>query len=312
MDRMNDGAAGRTWPPLALTALGLALIAAAVLGPLILGIIEWRVSPNGLNQTYGADGAALVLLGPASLVAAWLWWRAHPVAAPLAFGVGLAALYYAVASVLGADYVQYEGNNERFFLLFLAIVILAWAGAAVGWRAMDPDPPRPGRTTARAAAVVFVLGALAIGVAWSIQLLTIAIDGALSAPGDVQAYAEAPTAFWLVRIVDLGFIVPLAIWTGVGLWRGAATATMAATGVAAFMTLQAAAVLAMGTIMLVRDDPTATPGLVVVLAPITLALAALTIRLLSAYRPTPQVPAASPPERASASHPWTPGSLPPG
>ena len=149
MDRMDAGAPGRTWPSLALTALGLALIAAAVLGPLILGIIEWRVSPNGLTQTYGADGAALVLLGPASLVAAWLWWRGHPVAAPLAFGVGLAALYYAVASVLGADYVQYEGNNERFFLLFLAIVVLAWTGAAVGWRAMDPDPPRPGRTTTR-------------------------------------------------------------------------------------------------------------------------------------------------------------------
>jgi hypothetical protein len=312
MDRTTSAPTDPTWPPLALAALGLALIAAAVLGPLVLGVIEWRVSPNGLNQTYGADGAALFLLAPASLAAAWLWRRGHPVAAPLAFGVGLAALYYAVASVLGADYVQYDGNNERFFLLFLAIVVLSWTGAAIGWRAMDPDPPRPGRTTARAAAVVFVLGALAIGVAWMIQLVTIAVDGALSQPADVQAYAEAPTAFWLVRIVDLGFIVPLAIWAGVGLWRGAATATMAATGVAAFMTLQAATVLAMGTIMIARDDPTATPALVVVLAPITLALAALTVRLLSAYRLTPPVPAASHPELTPASRPLRPGSLPPG
>ena len=311
MDRTTSGPADRIWPPIALAALGMALIAAAVLGPLVLGAIEWRVSPNGLNQTYGADGAALLLLAPASLAAAWFWRRGHPVAAPLAFGVGLAALYYAVASVLGADYVQYDGNNERFFLLFLAIVILSWTVAAVGWRAMDPDPPRPGRMMARAAAVVFILGALTIGVAWTLQLVTIAIDGALSQPGDVQAYAEAPTAFWLVRIVDLGFIVPLAVWTGVGLWRGAATATMAATGVAAFMTLQAAAVLAMGTIMIVLDDPTATPALVIVLAPITLALATLTIRLLSAYRLTPQAPAPSHPEPTPASRPWRPGSLPP-
>jgi hypothetical protein len=39
----------------------------------------------------------------------------------------------------------------------------------------------------------------------------------------------------------------------------------------------------MGVIMLLRSDPTATPGLVVVLAPITLALAFLTVRLLMTH-----------------------------
>ena len=43
------------------------------------------------------------------------------------------------------------------------------------------------------------------------------------------------------------------------------------------------AAVAMGVVMLARNDPTATPGLVVVLAPITLALAALTLRLLGGY-----------------------------
>ena len=114
----------------ALLALAGTLGAAVVLGPLALGVIEWRISANSLNQTYGADGAALVLLAPASVLAAWLCWQRRPVAAPLAFGVGLAALYYGVASVLGADYVQYAGNNERFFLLFLAIIVLSWTIAA--------------------------------------------------------------------------------------------------------------------------------------------------------------------------------------
>jgi hypothetical protein len=254
-----------------------------LLGPLALGAIEWRISANSLNQTYGADGAALVLLAPASLLAAWLAWRGRVVAAPLAFGVGLASLYYGVASVLGADYVQYAGNNERFFLLFLAIIVLSWTIGVWGWSAMDADPPRPGRVVARAAAVVFVLGGLAIAAAWLVQLATIATNGALTQAADIQAYAESPTAFWLVRIVDLGFIVPLTAWAGVGLWRGTSSAVRAATGIAAFLTLQASAVLAMGTIMLLRNDPTATPGLVIVLAPITLALAALTIRLLLSY-----------------------------
>ncbi len=279
MDRSWGGRA----PSIAMLALAAALAAAAILGPLALGLIDWRVSANSLNQTYGADGAALVLLAPAAAVAAWLWWSGRRVAAPLAFGVGLASLYYGVASVLGADYVQYEGNNERFFLLFLAIIVLSWTIAAAGWSGMGGDAPQLSRRVARATAIVFVLGGLAITAAWLVQLATIASNGALTQASDIQAYNESPSAFWVVRIVDLGFIVPLAVWAGIGLWRGSATATRAACGVAAFMTLQAAAVLAMGVIMLVRNDPTATPALVVVLAPISVALAALTIRLLVSY-----------------------------
>jgi hypothetical protein len=266
---------------LVLAGLAVVLATAAILGPLFLGTIQWRISANGLNQTYGADGAALVLLAPVAGAAGWLASRCHRLAGPLAFGVGLAALYYAIASVLGADYVQYGGNNERFFALFLAMVVLAWLGAAWGWAAMDRDLPRPDRTTARAAAITFVLGGSVIAAAWLVQLGAIAAGGELGTAAERQAYAESPTAFWLVRIVDLGFIVPLAIGTGIGLWRGNRTAAKAATGVAAFLTLQAAAVLAMGTIMLLRNDPTATPALVIALAPITLAIAALTIRLLA-------------------------------
>jgi hypothetical protein len=271
------------WPSLALVALGTALAAAALLGPLALGLIEWRISANSLNQTYGADGAALVLLAPASVAAAWLAWRRRPVAAPLAFGLGLASLYYGVASVLGADYVQYEGNNERFFLLFLAIIVLSWTVAVWGWSEMGGSSRQPARTLARATAIVFVAGGIAIASAWLVQLATIATNGGLIAAADVQAYRESPSAFWLVRIVDLGFIVPLAVVSGAGLWRGNAVAAQAATGIASFMTLQASAVLAMGVIMLIRSDPTATPALVVVLAPITLALAFLTVRLLLTY-----------------------------
>jgi hypothetical protein len=300
----NVDASRRRWlATAALLALSGALAAAAILGPLVLGVIEWRISPNSLNQTYGADGAALVLLVPAGAAAAWLSWQRRRVSAPLAFGLGLASLYYGVASVLGADYVQYPGNNERFFLLFLVIIVLAWPVAAWGWSAMDANPPRPGRVMARTTATVFVLGGLALAVAWLVQLVTIAATGSLGQAAEAQAYRESPGAYWLVRIVDLGFIVPLAIGAGIGLWRDHPAAVKAAPGVGAFLTLQATSVLAMGTIMLARNDPTATPGLVVVLAPITLAMAGLTARLLGAYTrprggsnmspPTPDRPASA-------------------
>ena len=261
-----------------LLLLAAALAANVLLGPLGLGVIEWRVSENLLNQTYGADAAILALVVPAALAAAWLWWRGRRLGAPLALGAGLAALYYGVAETLGPDYIRYPGNNERYGLLFLAVITLAWMVAARAWVALDPAPARPPVWLARGLAVVLALGAAVIGVAWLKQLLDIAATGAVTGE-----YLEAPGAFWMVRIVDLGFIAPVCLGVGVGLWRGSAAALRAAYGVVAFLVLQAAAVLAMGGVMLWRDDPAASPALVAALAPVTLALLACTLALLRSY-----------------------------
>ncbi len=269
--------------PFALLALAACLAAAAVLGPLGLGAIDWRVSENLLNQTYGADGATFALLMPAALIAAWAWWRGHRFAAPLSFGIGLASIYYAIASVLGANYTSFAGNNERFFLLFLAIIVLSWTIAARAWTAMDAQPPEPARRLVQGTAVVLVLGGLAISFAWLSQLLQIALDGSMADAGQAGEYVDAPSAFWVVRIVDLGFIVPLALWTGVGLWRRSGAALKASYGIAAFLTLEASEVLAMGAVMQLRNDPAASPGLILVLTPISLALGALTLALLRSY-----------------------------
>lgn len=276
---------------IALLLLAASLAANVALGPLGTGTIVWRVSANGLNQTYGADAAILVLVVPAALAAAWFWARGRPVAAPLALGVGLATLYYAVAETLGGDYLRYVGNNERFFLLFLTLIILGWTIAARAWAALDPAPAPPPVGLARGFAATLLLGSLLIGVAWLAQLLAIARTGVVG-----PEYTDSPSAFWTIRIVDLGFIVPICLATGVGLWRGHPTAIKAAYGVAAFMTLQAAAVLAMGAVMLWRGDPTASPALVYALAPITLALASCTVALLRSYagRATTTMPTTRP------------------
>jgi hypothetical protein len=275
--------------PTALLAIATLLAINVVLGPLGLGIIRWRVSEIGLNQTYGADGAALVLVVPTAAAAAWLWRRRARLAPPLALGVGLATLYYAVASALGPDYARYPGNNERFVLILLVLIGLSWTVAIRAWAALDTHPPVPARWLVRSLGSVLIVGGAAIGLAWTKQLLDLAIAGSLNG-GDALAYADAPGAFWLIRVIDLGFIVPICLWTGVGLWRGSTTAVKAAYGVAAFMTLQAASVLAMGTVMLWRQDPTATPALVYVLVPVSVGLALFTARLLMSYHSGPHQP----------------------
>jgi hypothetical protein len=40
-------------------------------------------------------------------------------------------------------------------------------------------------------------------------------------PGRLTEYASSPTPFWMVKLMDLGIIVPAAIAAGVGLFRGA-------------------------------------------------------------------------------------------
>ena len=276
--------------PVALLALAAALAATVLLGPLGVGILQWRVSAIGLNQTYGADGSIAVSVVPVTLAAAWLWRRGSRVGPPLALGVGVATLYYAVASVIGADYTRYTGNNERFFPLLLVLIVLSWTVALRGWAALEPEPPRPSTWLARSLCVLLVVGAGVIGLAWLRQIVELAVAGNFSSSADALAYADTPSGFWIVRIVDLGFIVPVSVATGVGLWRGDSIARKAAYGVMAFLVLQAASVLAMGIVMLARQDPTATPALVVVLTPISLGMAALTALLFASTprsRPEP-------------------------
>lgn len=275
--------------PIALLLLAAALAGTVLLGPLGFGVLHWRVSTIGLNQTYGADGASLFVTVPVAIAAAVLWWRQNRVAPPLGLGVGIAALYYAIASVMGPDYVRYPGNNERFFPLLLALIVVSWMVAARAWAELDPVPPAPAIWLRRGLSVVLLLGGAALGFAWLRQLLELSFNGTFGTAADGIAYADAPSGFWIVRVVDLGFIVPMSIATGFGLLRGNATALKAAYGVTAFLVLQATSVLAMGTIMILRQDPTATPTLLVALAPISLGLAILTAMLYASASRQPRI-----------------------
>jgi hypothetical protein len=264
--------------PFALVLLAICLAANVLLGPLGIGAIQWHVSAIGINQTYGADAVSLVLVAPAALSAAVLWRARNRMAAPLALGVGLVTLYYAVAETLGGDYVRYPGNSERFFLLFLALIILSWIIAARAWSSLDREPPRPSLWLSRLFAFLLMLVAVLLGISWTAQLVPIALTSTVG-----PEYLDSPSAFWTIRIVDLGFIVPVAIWTGYGLWQGVGAAIKAAYAMASFLTMQGASVFAMGLVMLWRQDPTASPAFFFALTPTVVAMAVLTVKLLASY-----------------------------
>jgi hypothetical protein len=262
----------------ALLLLATGLAATVVLGPLGLGLLQWRVGPSGLIQLYGAHLAELVLVVPVAVGAAWLWRGHHRLAPALALGAAQYALYVAVQDVLFPDYSLYPGNNERFYPLFLGLLILSWTVACRAWAALDQSPPLPPRWLLRGFAALLLLLSAVIGFAWTAQVLAIALTGAAT-----PDYAEAPSGFWVIRTVDLGVVIPISLWTAIGLWHGRPAAIKTAYALASFLTLELGAVLAMGLVQLWRRDPSVSPVLVYVLAPIFLVLAMLTVRLLASY-----------------------------
>jgi hypothetical protein len=95
-------------------------------------------------------------------------------------------------------------------------------------------------------------------------------------------YASSPTPFWLVKLMDLGVVVPAAVTTGVGLLRAAPWARRAAYAMLTGYDCLAVSVTAMAVVMLVKDDPDASAGLAVGFGLVTAVLVALTVAL---YRP---------------------------
>ena len=163
--------------------------------------------------------------------------------------------------------------------MLLGGFILAGATALAAWRSIDPAalPPvstRLGRTYAVVLAVVAAY--LVVGLH-----LPSLVDALRDEPTRTE-YVSSPTPFWLVKLMDLGIVAPLAAVTAVGLWRRSARALAPAYAVVGGFTLLAASVTGMALTMYLRTDPDASLSTVGVFAAFTLVFAGLTTTL---YRP---------------------------
>lgn len=255
------------WLGYLLIGLGAALAVNSLLGPLVFGVIEYHLSGTLVNQGIGLDAFSLAVVSPLLLTAGLLILRGTSNAALIAIAPALYLPYMFVQYIAGPEYLLYEGNNESFFPLHIALLVLGTVAGAKAWSTVPeyalPSLSRRGER---------IGGVSVLAIAAFITFGMYIGNGFVDALRDFQAwtqepganrseYIENPHMYWTVVMMDLGFLVPASLATGVALLKGGTRwAAKAMYVVVGWLALVGPAVAAMGIAMEVNDDPAASPG----------------------------------------------------
>ena len=270
--RRDEGSARRT--SVALICLGVLIATSSILGPLVLGVIKFHVSAGAEAQLVGGEVVSLFIVAPLAVIAGVLWLRGNPLAPTLALGPAGYSLYMYVQYVIGPEYERYFGNNEYAFPLYLTLIILSWSIGISAWRALTTTPlPRLSSGMRRTLAALMLMLNVMFAFAWISSIVTV-LAGPSAAPAWLE-YEKDPTLFWLVRMMDLGFVIPASLAIAVGLLRRTTWSVTLVYAFIGFQTLMVAAVAGMAILMAVRSDPGASYVLLGVSGIIALVLAAM-------------------------------------
>lgn len=221
----------------------------------------------------------LFLAAPLLIAAGWLWLRGDRVAPALAFGPAAYTVYTFVTAIVGQEYRRYDGNGEKAFLLYVALIAVGSAVAviAVSQLLQQPTPMPPDRLRMATAAIFLIIAAF-FAFAWLGQVMQV-----YRGEGSSE-YEQGPTLFWLIKMLDLGFLVPALGALGVGLARKRTLAIRLAYGMVTYAVCMAGAILGMGIAMLLEDDPAASVPMIAFLAPVTAGLGFLAARMIAHYQ----------------------------
>lgn len=269
---------GKTLETSALALLGVGIGVNAVLGPLVLNVISFHISPVMQNQLLGGELVSLLLVAPAAVLGAVLWWRSHPAAPVIALGASLYALYTYPQFVVGPQYERYAGNNEYFFPLYLTLLLLALGVTVTAWSRLGRmQLPGLSRPLCNFFSGVLIFISVAFALAWIGSIAAV-----LGRAPVIGSYQQDPTLFWLIRLMDLAFVIPVALLTAVGLLRRASWSPRMAFALIGFETSLVAAVASMAIVMSIRNDPGASSILTGVTIVTSALLAVIFSRLLRA------------------------------
>lgn len=241
------------------------LAAVAILGPLVLGTIEYRTSTSGVWQIEGADVVNLFLVTPILLLGGILHLMGRPGSRYLLILPPVTLMYTGLSVGMGQEWGDpaYDGNVEQYAWLFLVLIIggLVLLIASLSMFT-ERDAPAFKPRNLRIYVAVMSLFLLLFAMMWLSELAEVISTGDTS----TGSYEATPTLWWIVRYLDLGITIPLGF---VGLFllltrtRQAYPLVLLFFGF--FVTL-GTAVLSMGIVMTLNDDPEAQPGALLIFA----------------------------------------------
>src|SRR5690606_3146505 len=213
---------------------------AGVLGPLVTGMIRFRLPDAAVNQYVGGEIVTMFIAAPALIAAGVLWLRNHRLAPVIAIGPAAYTVYTFITAIVGQEYGRYDGNVENAFFLYAGLVLGGWLLVVLaGLDLLMANVPTMPDGLRNVTAGVFLVIAAFFALAWVGQIAQV-YGGERS-----DAYLESPTLFWLIKLMDLGFLLPLFATTGVAMLRGQRLATTLAYGMVSYAVCMAAAVLGM-------------------------------------------------------------------
>ncbi|HSA96112.1 MAG TPA: hypothetical protein VLJ16_08675 [Acidobacteriota bacterium] len=243
----------RTFVGILAVAAGLVLAYLAVQGPFALGAITYKTAPVLNNQLIGQDVVNLFLLAPVLLLGGITLLLKKAVAKDLLIATPLFLIYYVLSYTIGWEWTSpsYTGNSERYTFLFLFVLVAALVILLYTLSVFPKDVPSHFRKGGLAAySAVFALFLLVFAAMWAKEVQQVI------ATGTTRGYDMAPTAFWLVRVFDLGFSIPLGLISIYLLWARPGKAYPIIGLFYGFFFTQIIAVNAMGWMMFIKHDPT--------------------------------------------------------
>lgn len=242
----------------ALIVLGIGAAAVALVGPLGAGWLEYHVSPGAAGQARGGDVAGLVLVAPVSFIAGVLVLRRHRLGPVLALSPAAYGMYMYFQLGVSGDSARYPGNSEYFFPLLLGLFVLCGLIMLMAVRVPAPGIGSPSRRLNRIIGVYLLLVS-------AFLVFGLHLPGLLAVwRGEPTAeYLADPGLFWLVKMMDLGLIVPIAILVGILLLRTPQRVGLLRYGMTGWAALLASSVAGMAVVMQTTGDPAAS-GIVTV------------------------------------------------
>jgi hypothetical protein len=231
---------------------GLTLAYLAARGPLFSGPIRYKTAAVINNQLIAQDAVNLFLLAPILIAGGIALFLGRRIARDLLIATPLYLIYYVLSYTVGWEWSSpaYTGNSQAFTFHFLVVLV---ASLVILLYSLSLFPRNAvGRFKKRGLVLysaAFSLFLLVFAAMWIREIVEVIATGA------TRGYDLAPTAFWLVRVFDLGFSVPLGLLSVYLVWARPSSAYPLLSLFYGFFLTQIIAVNAMGWVMFLKRDP---------------------------------------------------------